>query len=133
LTDSQHALATGSTLSRRRAWFRLPPHPLNHHHLLSPAPCPHTQQQPSQSQNWDGDYGYKISGTTSVNAPIVGSLATSMPGYPQFTTAGGGFRVAPARPIPPTFFPGLYGTFSPVSLLGRRRKLMSALFGQGNE
>jgi len=74
---------------------------------------PATSSHHSQSSNWNGDYGYKqLSPTTSVNAPIIGSRAIAMPGYPQFTTASGAFPVAPARPVPPTFFPGLYGTFT---------------------
>ena len=87
---------------------------------LSPS---HHLSLASQSSNWNGNYGYEVTngGASSVNAPIVGSLAYSMPGYPQFTTASGGFPVAPARPRPPTFFPGLYGTFTAAttSLLSR--------------
>ena len=93
---------------------RAPALPLSPSHPLSLA---------SQSSNWNGNYGYEVTngGASSVNAPIVGSLAYSMPGYPQFTTASGGFPVAPARPRPPTFFPGLYGTFTAAttSLLSR--------------
>ena len=96
--------------------------------LHSPAQL--TSSHHSQSSNWNGDYGYKqLSPTTSVNAPIIGSRAIAMPGYPQFTTASGAFPVAPARPVPPTFFPGLYGTFtSPIqsainrAAAGRKRQ-----------
>ena len=97
--------------------------------LITPSSAPHPPSL-SQSSNWDGNYGYKqLTNTTSVNAPIVGSRSIAMPGYPQFTTADGSYPVAPARPIPPTFFPGLYSTFtSPIQsaiqrAMGRKRKL----------